>query len=261
MKSSRVLDKFILCFYNMECLIKKIVQKQDKNRFKDEIEYFELLNQEYNEVKSFKHDYNNILSTISTYIQEKDIVGLEKYFYEKIVKVDNSQMGKLLYIGSLSNLKINEIRGMILSKIILAERRGVSMKISIPEEINEIWGTDTIILSRCLGIIIDNAIEASELCEEPTINVVFVKSNNEIKCIIENKYKEESIDMNKIYEKGSSSKGTGRGLGLYIVRSLLSYEENIFINSIMKDNFFIQELNIIKDKYATDKSLKGICSN
>ena len=62
--------------------------------------------------------------------------------------------------------------------------------------------------ARILGILLDNAIEASEECEEKIINITFrndAKNNMQL-IIIENTYNNKDIDTEKIFEKGVTEK-------------------------------------------------------
>lgn len=62
--------------------------------------------------------------------------------------------------------------------------------------------------ARILGILLDNAIEASKECKEKIINITFrydTKNNRQL-IIIENTYPNKQIDTEKIFEKGITEK-------------------------------------------------------
>ena len=63
-------------------------------------------------------------------------------------------------------------------------------------------------LSRILGILLDNAIEASNKCEEKIINIIIRKDNKSHRqlFVIENTYFDKNIDTDRIFEKGYTSK-------------------------------------------------------
>ncbi|MEG2194625.1 MAG: hypothetical protein RRY11_07445 [Terrisporobacter sp.] len=50
---------------------------------------------EYKEIRCFKHDYKNILISISGYIEDRDLDGLEKFYSENIIKVENIKRYKM----------------------------------------------------------------------------------------------------------------------------------------------------------------------
>lgn len=103
-------------------------------------------------------------------------------------------------------------------------------------------------LCRILGILLDNAIEAAKECEEKIINVRFIKDLKVDRklIIIENSYNEMDIDLDKIYEKGYTSKedkSQAHGLGLWTVRKMLSKSTNLNLFT-SKDELFHQQLEI-----------------
>jgi len=57
-------------------------------------------------------------------------------------------------------------------------------------------------------------------------------------------YKITKVDVTMIYEKGYSTKGEGRGLGLGIVNDIVSKYKNVILNTCADDSKFRQELII-----------------
>lgn len=74
--------------------------------------------------------------------------------------------------------------------------------------------------ARILGILLDNAIEASSECDDKIINVIFRNNakNNVNLIIIENTFKDKNVDLDNIFNKGISGKENHTGLGLWEVR-------------------------------------------
>lgn len=100
--------------------------------------------------------------------------------------------------------------------------------------------------ARILGILLDNAIEASKECEEKIINIIFrndTKNNRQL-IIIENTYKNKNVDTEKIFEKGISEKENHTGLGLWEVRKIIKKNNNINLFTSKTDKFFSQQLEI-----------------
>ncbi len=49
--------------------------------------------------------------------------------------------------------------------------------------------------------------------------------------------------IHKIYKEGFSTKGKERGLGLYTVKNIIDTKyENVFLNTSIEENMFIQEI-------------------
>ena len=104
-------------------------------------------------------------------------------------------------------------------------------------------------LCRILGILLDNAIEAAKMCEEKIINIQ-VRRDFKIDrklIIIENTYKNKSLNIDKIFEKGYSTKKNNEelhGLGLWNIRRILHKNSNLNLFTTKKDKLFSQQLEI-----------------
>ena len=100
--------------------------------------------------------------------------------------------------------------------------------------------------ARILGILLDNAIEASLECEEKLINLTFREDsrNSRQLIIVENTYKNKDVDTEKIFEKGVSGKEEHSGLGLWEVRKIVNKNKNINLFTTKNEKFFIQQLEI-----------------
>ena len=100
--------------------------------------------------------------------------------------------------------------------------------------------------ARILGILLDNAIEASSDCEEKIINLTFrddVRHSRQL-IIVENTYNNKEINMDKIFEKGVTEKDNHTGLGLWEVRKIIKKNNNINLFTSKNEKFFSQQLEI-----------------
>lgn len=100
--------------------------------------------------------------------------------------------------------------------------------------------------TRILGILMDNAIEATSECEEKIINVSIRKDTRRHMqlLVIENTYKNKDIDTEKIYEKGYSTKEGNTGLGLWEIRQILKKNNNLNLYTTKNDKYFSQQFEI-----------------
>ena len=106
-------------------------------------------------------------------------------------------------------------------------------------------------LTRILGILLDNAIEASFECENKLVNITFRKDKkaNSNLIIIQNTYANKDINIDRIFEKGYTSKqdtedDKAHGLGLWEVRKYLKKNTNLDLYTTKNDTFFIQQFEI-----------------
>ena len=104
------------------------------------------------------------------------------------------------------------------------------------------------ILSRMLGILLDNALEATSECKEKVINVQFLKEENKNRdvIIIENTYANTDVDTNKIFEKNYTTKKDkgNSGLGLWKIRDILRKNNNLDLFTTKDEVMFRQQIEI-----------------
>ena len=100
--------------------------------------------------------------------------------------------------------------------------------------------------TRVLGILLDNAIQAAQECDEKIINLEIRKESKKNRQIllIENTYNNKDVDTEKIYEKNFSTKQGNSGLGLWEVRQILKKNKNLNLFTSKNDKFFSQQLEI-----------------
>ncbi|MCG7819439.1 quorum-sensing sensor histidine kinase AgrC [Staphylococcus epidermidis] len=196
-----------------------------------------------NEMRKFRHDYVNILTTLSDYIREDDMPGLRKYFDEHIVPMKDKLKTRSIKMNGIEKLKVREIKGLITTKIIQAQEKRIPISIEVPDEIDRI-DMNTVELSRIIGIITDNAIEASENLEEPLINIAFIDNDESVTFIVMNKCSEDIPKIHELFEQGFSTKGDNRGLGLSTLKELTDSNENVLLETVIENGYFVQKVEI-----------------
>ena len=215
----------------------KEIQMNNLKEYTDNLEHL------YMDMRKFRHDYINIISSMAGFIESKDIEGLEKHFNEHIYPL-NKKMNRNNYkLGLLKNILMPEIKGLLSAKIIRAQELGIDVILEIVEPIDKI-DMDIIDLSRCLGILLDNAIEASLSSEKKRLNIAFIKKNSSILIIISNTFKGVIPPLSKIFKTGFSTKGKNRGLGLSNLSEIMNNYSNTTLDTSISDDRFIQNITI-----------------
>ena len=102
---------------------------------------------------------------------------------------------------------------------------------------------DTQTLCKLIGIYYDNAIEAAKETRKKNILIEIYEVKNQTNIVISNTFK-KAKNFNNRNEKGISSKGKGRGNGLYFAKSLLDKNKWIEENQEIIDRYYIETLHI-----------------
>ncbi|SFU39969.1 two-component system, AgrA family, sensor histidine kinase AgrC [Clostridium sp. DSM 8431] len=227
------------------------VRKEEKIKYEQaELEnlreYTNNLEDVYTEMRKFRHDYINVISSMSAFIEEKDMDGLKEYFNDNIYPL-NSRMDKNNYkLGLLKNILMQEVKGVISTKVIRAQELGIDVIIDIVDVIDNIK-MDKVDLIRVLGIILDNAIEAAENSDAKIINIAIIKKEKSVVIVITNTYGGDILPVSKMFKAGVSTKGENRGLGLNNLKEIIGRYENVCLDTYIENNIFIQEITVCND--------------
>ncbi|MCJ7839338.1 GHKL domain-containing protein [Lederbergia sp. NSJ-179] len=248
---------FVLMFV-LSFLLLRNNKKENRLRRKEMeqeqlLHYMQELERINKDMQGFRHDYQNILLTMQGYIDQNDFKGLKAYFHDRIVKVENRTIQSNYILNQLDHIKLVELKGLLSTKVLVAEERGIDIHVEVPDVIQAIE-MNMIDLTRMIGILMDNAIEASAKLEERELNVAFLQTDVSVLIIFENRVNHESIQIERLFEAGFSTKGKDHGLGLAIVRKILNRYPNITMNTRIENGFFIHEIEInevIRKKYVS----------
>lgn len=200
----------------------------------------------YDNIRGFKHDFNNIVQAIGGYIAIANMNGLKEYYSQLL---DDCQKVNSLNILSPEVINNPAIYSLLTSKYHKADEMGIKTNVEVFLDLNTL-NMKIYELTRTLGILLDNAIEASSECEEKIINIVIRKDPKVNRQLfqIENTYKNKDIDTSKIFDKGYTSKPTenkkSHGLGLWEVRQILKKNNNLNLYTSKDTMYFKQQLEI-----------------
>ncbi|ADL50886.1 sensor histidine kinase [Clostridium cellulovorans] len=222
----------ILCLIiYKESLKGKYEKTQAENDNKHLEQYSELLEGMMKEFRSFKHDYNNILTTISGYLQTDDLEGLKEYFDKEIYPYSADMSKANIRLALLGNIKIKPLKGILAAKLIEAINYEINVFIDIEESIDNI-NMNVVDLCRIVGILLDNAIEGARLSGEKKLDFGIINKNNTVVLIINNSCKKDVPEIQEIFRVGFTTKGEGHGIGLSNVQEIIdSKYPNVTLNS------------------------------
>ena len=200
----------------------------------------------HDNLRTFKHDFNNIIQSIGGYLDKDDMDGLRKYYSGLLADCKIT-----VNLAALDPNVINSpaIYNILSSKYYKANENNIVMNIESFLNLKEIEDNMKIYeFIRMFGILLDNAIEAAKECNKKEINVYFRKELNRhrLLIIVENTYKNKDVNIDKIFEKNYTSKNDkeSHGLGLYEVRKILSRNNNLNLFTTKNSEYFRQQLEI-----------------
>lgn len=209
------------------------------------MEYTESMENQYKEVRKFRHDFQNILNSLDDYVLSEDFTGLKNYYLDEIKPTSKEISDMNFKLTELQNMKQREIKSILALKLITAQNNEIEVDLEIKEVIEDI-PLDAIVLVRALGILLDNAIEALEELTIGKLTVAVFKNKQEIQFIIQNDCKEHMPSIQQLKKEGFSTKGENRGLGLSNVKEMLDKYPNVVLKTTIRNQLFSQQLIITR---------------
>lgn len=186
-----------------------------------------------------------LFKLLGGYVATEDIKGLKKYYSQLL---EDCQRGNNLTTLNPSIINNPAIYSLLASKYYVANEQGVNINLEVLLDLNSI-NMKIYELTRTLGILMDNAIEAASQCNDKIINISFrndEKRNRQL-IIIQNTYVNKDIDTEEIFQKGYTSKSdddAAHGLGLWEIRQILKKRNNLNLYTTKDCEYFTQQLEI-----------------
>lgn len=190
------------------------------------------------------HENKNLLLTIRAMIVNKE-TNIPKYI-DSMIEERYEDDEKLLY--KVSKIPMGGLRANIYTEILKLERERINYSLTVDKKISavdliELDNRDIIDLCKIVGVFIDNAIEAVAELKNKSVSISIYIENNKICIKVSNNYK-GSIDVNRIYEKGYSTKGEEHGYGLSLVKEIVNKNKKLENNLELSKKYFSQLISI-----------------
>ncbi|CAJ1191132.1 hypothetical protein CPR19088_GLDEOEPO_02177 [Companilactobacillus paralimentarius] len=222
-----------------------------KNRLKleqlnERYAYINELEKNNDELRKFKHDYKNLLLSLSASINNDDNNDL-KSSIKKLLNYQgdinsNSENKK----SNLYKLTDKLVKGILVSKLILAKDKKITANFEIDDRV-KIPSKYSVDITRILGIFLDNAIEACLETKTPELDFGLIQFDGYIEFIVKNNIAStNTININSIFKDGYSTKKDHSGLGLASVKEMVDSNNDLFLQTKIKDGYYSTILTVLE---------------
>ena len=224
------------------------VQTEAKQKaLQDLQDYMRNLEALYSGLRSFKHDYVNILLSLSGYIENGNMEELKNFFDSKIFPTKTILDQGDYKLNQLGNIQVLEIKSLLSAKLIYAHESGIDVTIDIPNRVDSFF-IDTVDLARILGIFLDNAIEAALMTNQPRIGLNILRHNSGVAIIITNCFQDNGVALHRLKQKGFSTKAGHPGIGLSNAQKIIGSYDNALLETTMLCGIFTQHMELAARK-------------
>lgn len=221
----------------------KYEQLKDKNKqmFNYVIKYEKIITAQ----GKANHEFKNQLMVIRGYAQMNSNKIID--YIDEIVK-DSNKAGSSYLISQLNNFPDGGIKGLLYYKLSIMEDEKIKYSINVEKGVKSSLKSlnigDYKNITKILGVLLDNAIDASKKSKHKKINISVIKDKKNIIFKIYNTYKGK-VDIDKV-GTGYTTKGTGHGYGLRLVKDIINEDKLFNISHNLEDNYFVSSLYIKK---------------
>ncbi|WP_029176450.1 sensor histidine kinase [Streptococcus suis] len=240
-----IISMLYLNYQKKEKQDKEIQELKDK-QLADLGRYSRHVESLYKEIRSFRHDYTNILISLNEAIKEEDIVAIRTIYQGVIADSDRKFYDGKYDIARLSNIQNPAVKSLLSSKMLEAQKKGIAISVEVDAEI-EPPDLELIEFITILSILLDNAIDAAEQCANGNIVFAYFQEDDRKIVVVENTTVEDKVSTNHIFEYGHSTKGDNRGIGLANVKVILNKYPRFTLSTNSNNHRFIQELVFIEE--------------
>lgn len=233
----------ILCIHGLLYRIKYQEKQAELEAYKT---YSAAFSDLITQIRARQHEFDNHISALCNlhYIcKDYDELVQEQSKYAKDV-ISNNRFHRLLVSGN------PVIAGFLYGKLSSIQEQGIEVTYTF--HISEFTSKIPVYLVvELIGNLLKNAVEAVKTQQvEKQIHLSCTENENEFCLGVRNRSEKIPLDeMGRFFEKGYSSKGSGRGLGLYNVKEICEkYGVDIVCDNTEVDdkNWFLIELHIKK---------------
>lgn len=191
-----------------------------------------------------RHEYKNQLAILYGISSEKEVKNKIQEIIDQNLDINND------VVKQLSMLPRGDLKGILHYKTIVAQKHKIKLTVDVSIQdngiINKLDKKEINTLAKLIGIFYDNAIEAAAESKKRIVLLEIYELKGRVNFVISNTFKRNSI-INSQHERGISSKGKGRGNGLYFANKILNKNKWIIEKNEIIDNYYVETITVIKN--------------
>ena len=190
-----------------------------------------------------RHEYKNQLAVLRCMTKEKKVKDKIDEILEDNINIEDQA------VTQLKGLPKGGIKGLMYYKAAIAQKHKINLTTDVSIEnkgiLTKLSEKEVKVLCKLIGIYFDNAIEAAAESRKKNVTIEIYELKDKVSFVFSNTFKKHK-NMKDRNEKGVSSKGEGRGNGLYFASKLIKENDWLEQKQDIVDRYYIQELIIRK---------------
>ncbi|WP_225437811.1 GHKL domain-containing protein [Limosilactobacillus reuteri] len=203
------------------------------DNYKAQIASGHKINKQYNEIRRERHDTRNMLLSIQGYIRDHKDKEAEELL-ATFLQNDTVEKHYGEIDNALDKIKISGLHNLVKEKAYKIVEKGIPFSFEVNAEIDELPGSE-IKTARIIGILMDNAIEATFKQAKPYIQFALLKHSPEVYELVIANSIEQKLNINTALKFEHSTKEGHQGTGLSNVTQLVENDDHYSFSAEVKD--------------------------
>lgn len=195
----------------------------------------------YDDIRAFRHDFAGMIAVLEPAIAHADMEEVDR-IYRKVLLKTNERLRVVDYTAfNLKNVEDTAFRNTLAQAMIEAEESYIPFTLEVIGVIHRVH-VPMLDVIRMMNILLNNALDGARAAAIPQIQVSLVEESGGVTCIIRNTRKRGEVDQRRIWDKGYSTKGDNRGLGLATLQGLIEQTDGVYLETTVEEVTFTQTL-------------------
>lgn len=207
------------------------------------VSYYQGLTESLTAMGEMRHDIKNIFFTMGNFVDRSDDQEMKAFFWEKIYPYSLDTITRSELLSTLLQIPNESLQAFLHLKCSQMQAQKIPIRLQVhlvPEQYQV--GMDVIDITRILGILLDNAMEEAQQLPEGYVEIKIKASEEGCSYMVRNPVTE--LAKGNGVHPGITTKGSGHGQGLLIVRQILAQYDYVTLSSILLDGRYTQSLSV-----------------
>lgn len=217
-----------------------IKAKRESNKTETLLKYMTKYEQIIDEERMNRHETLNNLLLLKS-IKDKNSVDFDVSMKDIICLYEKNGKETIKNIGTLPT----GLKGILYYKIDNMKKLDIDVMARISNTaspiIEELRGKDYNSVCKILSILLDNANEAACESKEKSVLIDISALDGTLNIIVENSFKDK-VNIKKLHNRYYSTKGNGRGLGLFLANKIVKENNNVNLVQKIHGDRFVSEI-------------------
>jgi len=221
-----------------------------QNEAKDKIVYNKQLNeylttvqQQYTDLRKFKHDFQNIMLSMKSFVDNSDSVELKNYYQDIIQEQSELNQVKGGNITQVQTIDSDAIRGLLIQKFFYARSKQIELNLELTQD-HYHFEKNILIIVRILGILLDNSLEYVQKSANRNVTCAITQADNMTEITVDNPI-EDNLNLKDIFTTGYTTKTDHTGFGLANARKLIAETDNLYLETKIVHGHIMMTLIIV----------------